>query len=187
MPSFSHIFILYPLFCKDILETTTLTLSTSTPPTKQQAPPFFLRHAPWSARCAKRCLVACRSRRCHSSVTGIPEGLIVPSHDLKGRVPWGHSHGQLKNTLTEIYLRISGWWKNILFFFCKSCKVATSQNPISSRMMERFLQPVFNQLGEMKLMSNLLHLSSFKVSFWAQTEPNSYLLLGERKPKVTCF
>lgn len=126
---------LYPLSCKDILETTTLTLSTSTPQQKQRAPPFFLRHAPWSARCAKRCLVACRSRRCHSSVTGIPEGLIVPSHDLKGktiiRVPWGHSHGQLKHTLAEIYLRISGWWKTYIFFVSFVCCNISESNFIS--------------------------------------------------------
>lgn len=187
MPSFSHILMLYPLSCKDILETTTLTLATSTPQQKHGAP-FFC--AMRKKREVRNASVACRSRRCHSSVTGIPEGLIVPSHDLKGKthqgsmrsLPWSVKKHPGWNISENI-----GVMKNI-HFFCKFCKVAKPSefNFISEdgRVPEK---PVFNQLGEMKPMSNLLHLSSFKVSFWAQTEPNSYLLLGERKPKVTCF
>ena len=96
--SFSHIFMLYPLFCKDNFRDNHLDSFYFNSPTKQQAPLFFC--AMRKKREVRNASVACRSRRCHSSVTGIPEGLIVPSHDLKGkmiiRVPWCHSHGQLQ-------------------------------------------------------------------------------------------
>ena len=49
-------------------------------PPKTRAPCFFAPAAS-ARRETRRCLQV--SRRCHSSVTGIPEGLIVPSHDLK--------------------------------------------------------------------------------------------------------
>ena len=47
--------------------------------------------------------------------------------------------------------------------------------------MERFLQPVFNQLGEMKPMSNLLHLSSFKVSFLSSNITKQLPFVGRKK------
>ena len=47
--------------------------------------------------------------------------------------------------------------------------------------MEGFLQPVFNQLGEMKPMSNLLHLSSFKVSFLSSNITKQLPFVGRKK------
>lgn len=184
MPSFSHIFMLYPLSCKDILETTTLTLPTSTPQQNNRRP-FFLRHAPWSARCAKR-LLGClqvpqvslirhgNPRRSHRPLPW-PEG----QNDHQGSMM--SPHGQLQKHPGWNISENIGVMEKRTFFFCKSCKVATSQNPISSRMMERFLQPVFNQLGEMKLMSNLLHLSSFKVSFLSSNRTKQLPFVGRKK------
>lgn len=190
MPSFSHIFMLYPLSCKDILETTTLTLPTSTPQQNNRRP-FFLRHAPWSARCAKR-LLGClqvpqvslirhgNPRRSHRPLPW-PEG----QNDHQGSMM--SPHGQLQKHPGWNISENIGVMEKRTFFFVSLVKLQHLRIQFHLGWWNGSFNPFsINWVKWNSCRTYYICLLSKSV-FWAQTEPNSYLLLGERKPKVTCF
>lgn len=190
MPSFSHIFILYPLFCKDILETTTLTLATSTPQQNNRRPFFF---APCAMkREVRETVLGClqvpqvslirhgNPRRSHRPLPW-PEG----QNDHQGSMmslPWS-----VKETpWLKLYLRISGDEKHT-FFFVSLVKLQHLRIQFHLGWWNGSFNPFsINWVKWNSCRTYYVCLLSKSV-FWAQTEPNSYLLLGERKPKVTCF
>ena len=190
MPSFSHIFMLYPLSCKDILETTTLTLATSTPQQNNRRPLFF---------CAMR--HEARGARNGAWLLAGPAGVTHPSRESPKvsssppmtcgakpiRVPWCHSHGQLKNTLAKIISENIGVMEKRTFFFVSLVKLQHLRIQFHLGWWNGSFNPFsINWVKWNSCRTYYICLLSKSV-FWAQTEPNSYLLLGERKPKVTCF